>query len=215
MTRTVLDRQVEQKRLEASAVVASRVSRLHLRAAMHRITRRELAIIAIFAVALVLVVLWFNAQNDHARQELRDQRAADRETIKTFSDQLRVEQGLLLQEQQESRAQLKLINQLRRKLIKLGVNPKSIPALPAIPTVTTFPGFTSGAPTSGGRAAGGPSRPPVSNPSSSGSAGRPNPTPTPTPTPTPSPTPKPSHTPIIDVPPIRVGGIELPPIKVG
>jgi hypothetical protein len=205
-----IDRPMEQKRLEASAVVAARVSRLHLTGFERRITRREVLIVIGFSVALLLLVLWFRAQHSDDQQSLRDQRAADRETIRTFS-------GQLSEQAQESKQQLALIDELRRKLMKLGV--KSIPSLP--PT-GAFSGFGAAAPTSvrtgngnvsaGGRATPGTSRPSASNPSSSSSAGRPNPTPTPSPTPTP-----PTHhaPPLIDVPPIQVGVIHLPSITVG
>jgi hypothetical protein len=208
-----IDRPMEQKRLEASAVVASRVSRLHLAGIERRITKREVLIVIGFSVALLLLVLWFRAQHDDDQQALRDQRAADRETIRTFDGQFR-------EQLKESKQQLALIDELRRKLMKLGVSVKSIPSLPVSAPLAGVGGAStsvrtgSGNVTAGGRATPGPSRPVVSNPSSSSSAGRPNPTPTPT-RDTPTPAPTPTHAPLIDVPSIKVGVIHLPSIKVG
>lgn len=218
---TQIDRPtMEQKRLEATAVVASRVSRLHLAGVERRITKREVLIVIGFSVVLLLLVFWAHVQHDHDRQVARDQRSADRETIRTFSTQLQEQQGLIIGQAKESKQQLALINELRRKLIKLGVDPKSLPSLPSPIVATAFGGgATSGQSGSGHVAAGGratpsPSRPSPSAPSSSSSAGRPNPTPTPT-RGTPTPTPTRTHVPLIDIPTIQVGVIHLPSIQVG
>lgn len=211
---------MERKRLEASAVVASRISLLHLRSAERRITTREVIIVAAFAIALALLVWWFQDQHGTDQQALRDQRTANTETIKTFNDQLTAERDQISSQQKASKAELALITELRNKLIKLGVNPKSIPTLPKSVTSPLSSSGSSGNSVVGGSAGSAGSS--GGGGGTSGSSGVAAPAPKPTPTkPTPSKSgghpksPTRSSTPLIDIPGIHLGPIVLPSIVIG
>ena len=132
-----LDHETERKRLEASAVVASSVSRLFIRRSERKISRREVGIAAGFIVLLVVLSLLFHQAIVRQAVERHKPPASSPATT-----QLQNEVNAL---QREAAANRLLIQELIARLVKLGVNPKTLPHLPAIALSpgSSAPGFSA------------------------------------------------------------------------
>lgn len=106
--------------LEASAVVAHRVSKdtakRELSRIVFRVTLREVLIFMVLSAALLGAVLYFGKQHTSDQQKLKDRR----DLINTRISDLQSDISDLR----------KLIQELRAALLKAGVNPQQIPALP-------------------------------------------------------------------------------------
>lgn len=106
--------------LEASAVVAHRVSKdtakRELSRIVFRVTLREVLIFMVLSAAVLGAVLYFGEQHTSDQQKLKDRR----DLINTRISDLQSDISNLR----------KLIQELRAALLKAGVNPQQIPALP-------------------------------------------------------------------------------------
>lgn len=106
--------------LEASAVVAHRVSKdtakRELSRIVFRVTLREVLIFMVLSAAVLSAVLYFGEQHTSDQQKLKDRR----DLINTRISDLQSDISDLR----------KLIQELRAALLKAGVNPQQIPALP-------------------------------------------------------------------------------------
>lgn len=225
-----IDFTIERKRLEASALVASDVSRREARIqvghAEHRISRREVFLALAFIAVILILTAYFRYQmtlRDLQRQEARAQNKASIVQL----------QGEVNSLQASLAADRKVMQDLINRLIKLGVDPKTLPKLPPAALPSPAPGGAPG----GGVTATPSSQTSVPGAvvpvSSTSSDGRPNPTPSapassrppnPTPAPTPRPTPVPTR-PSLPIPlplptptgkpPLSLGPIVIPPIVLG
>lgn len=134
----------DRVRLQASAVVAHRVSKEAARQMVRRVelklTLREVLILLVMLVALIGTSAAFLRQHSQDVSALNARRAANSERINDLQNQLS-EQALQVDALQV------LVVQLRNSLLALGVAPNSIPSVPAPqPSASSAPSSPSSPP---------------------------------------------------------------------